>query len=110
VLLIAEWNTEKTIQTVFEPGFTTKKEAGIRIIFNKRIVEEYHRGSIKVSHSEIGKGTTMQISLKSILILTLFTSALFCKTSSPLLLFYLNRRLQKPRALPSDELILLKIV
>jgi hypothetical protein len=37
-----------------------KKEAGIR---NKRIVEEYHRGSIKVSHSEIG-GTTMQISLK----------------------------------------------
>jgi hypothetical protein len=40
---------------VFEPGFTTKKEAGIRIIFNKRIVEEYHRGSIKVSHSEIGK-------------------------------------------------------
>jgi hypothetical protein len=32
---------------VFEPGFTTKKEAGIRIIFNKRIVEEYHRGSIK---------------------------------------------------------------
>jgi hypothetical protein len=41
-----------------------KKEAGIRIIFNKRIVEEYHRGSIKVSHSEIGKGTTMQISLK----------------------------------------------
>jgi hypothetical protein len=41
-----------------------KKEAGIRIIFKKRIVEEYHRGSIKVSHSEIGKGTTMQISLK----------------------------------------------
>jgi hypothetical protein len=31
---------------------------------NKRIVEEYHKGSIKVSHSEIGKGTTMQISLK----------------------------------------------
>jgi hypothetical protein len=41
-----------------------KKRLGIRIIFKKRIVEEYHRGSIKVSHSEIGKGTTMQISLK----------------------------------------------
>jgi signal transduction histidine kinase len=64
VLLIAEWNTEKQFKRVFEPGFTTKKKRlGIRIIFNKRIVEEYHRGS-KVSHSEIGKGTTMQISLK----------------------------------------------
>jgi signal transduction histidine kinase len=61
VLLIAGWNTEETIQTVFEPGFTTKK-VGIRIIFNKKVVEEYHRGSIKVSHSEIG--TTMQISKK----------------------------------------------
>jgi hypothetical protein len=44
VLLIAEWNTEKTIQEGLEPGFTTKKKRlGIRIIFNKRIVEEYHR-------------------------------------------------------------------
>jgi len=30
----------------------------------KRIVEEYHKGKIKVSHSEIGKGTTMQVSFK----------------------------------------------
>jgi hypothetical protein len=30
-----------------------KKRLGIRIIFNKRIVEEY--GINKVSHSEIGK-------------------------------------------------------
>jgi sensor histidine kinase regulating citrate/malate metabolism len=47
---------KKQFKRVFEPGFTTKKKRlGIRIIFNKRIVEEYHRGSIKVSHSEIGK-------------------------------------------------------
>jgi hypothetical protein len=31
-----------------------KKRLGIRIIFNKK-GEEYHRGSIKVSHSEIEK-------------------------------------------------------
>jgi hypothetical protein len=40
-----------------------KKRLGIRIIFNKRIVEEYI-GSIKVSHSEIGKGTTTCKSVK----------------------------------------------
>jgi signal transduction histidine kinase len=52
---------------VFEPGFTTKKRGwGLGLSLTKRIVEEYHKGSIKVSHSEIGKGTTMQISLQKI--------------------------------------------
>jgi hypothetical protein len=27
----------------------------------KRIVEDYHKGKIRVLHSEIGKGTTMQM-------------------------------------------------
>ena len=50
---------------VFEPGFTTKKRGwGLGLSLTKRIVEEYHKGSIKVSRSEIGKGTTMQISYK----------------------------------------------
>lgn len=48
---------------VFEPGFTTKKRGwGLGLSLTKRIVEEYHKGKIKVAHSEIGKGTTMQIS------------------------------------------------
>lgn len=52
---------------VFDPGFTTKKRGwGLGLSLTKRIVEEYHKGSIKVSHSEIGKGTTMQISLQKI--------------------------------------------
>ena len=47
---------------VFEPGFTTKKRGwGLGLSLTKRIVEEYHKGKIRVSHSEIGKGTTMQI-------------------------------------------------
>ncbi|WP_348813170.1 sensor histidine kinase [Flavobacterium maritimum] len=52
-------------KTIFEPGFTTKKRGwGLGLSLTKRIVEEYHKGSIKVLNSEIGKGTTMQVSLK----------------------------------------------
>jgi hypothetical protein len=50
---------------VFEPGFTTKRRGwGLGLSLTKRIVEEYHKGKIKVLHSEIGKGTTIQILYK----------------------------------------------
>ncbi len=50
---------------VFEPGFTTKKRGwGLGLSLTKRIVEEYHKGKIKVLHSEIGKGTVMQAGFK----------------------------------------------
>jgi signal transduction histidine kinase len=49
---------------IFEPGFTTKKRGwGLGLSLTKRIVEEYHKGKIKVLHSEIGRGTTIQITL-----------------------------------------------
>lgn len=52
-------------KTIFEPGFTTKKRGwGLGLSLTKRIVEEYHSGKIKVLHSEIGKGTTIQIVIK----------------------------------------------
>ena len=52
-------------KTIFEPGFTTKKRGwGLGLSLTKRIVEEYHKGIIKVLNSEIGKGTTMQVSYK----------------------------------------------
>ena len=52
---------------VFEPGFTTKKRGwGLGLSLTKRIVQEYHKGRIKVAHSEIGKGTTMQMSFKKV--------------------------------------------
>lgn len=52
-------------QKIFEPGFTTKKRGwGLGLSLTKRIVEDYHKGRIKVVYSEIGKGTTIQISLK----------------------------------------------
>jgi signal transduction histidine kinase len=51
--------------TVFEPGYTTKKRGwGLGLSLTKRIIEEFHNGKIKVLHSEIDKGTTFQIALK----------------------------------------------
>jgi signal transduction histidine kinase len=48
---------------IFEPGFTTKKRGwGLGLSLTKRIVQEYHKGKIKVAHSEIGKGTAIQMS------------------------------------------------
>jgi two-component system, sporulation sensor kinase D len=52
---------------VFEPGFTTKKRGwGLGLSLTRRIVEEYHKGKIKVLSSEVGKGTIMQASYKTI--------------------------------------------
>jgi len=52
-------------QTIFSPGFTTKKRGwGLGLSLAKRIVEVYHNGKISVLKSEIGKGTTFLISLK----------------------------------------------
>ncbi len=48
---------------IFEPGFTTKKRGwGLGLSLTKRIVQEYHKGNIRVVSSEIGKGTTIQVS------------------------------------------------
>ena len=50
---------------VFNPGFTTKKRGwGLGLSLSKRIVEQYHRGSLSVLRSEAGKGTTFRIILK----------------------------------------------
>lgn len=58
---------KKQFKNVFEPGFTTKKRGwGLGLSLTKRIVEEYHKGTIKVLHSEMGKGTTMQVSFKKV--------------------------------------------
>jgi two-component system, sporulation sensor kinase D len=56
---------KKQFRQIFEPGFTTKRRGwGLGLSLTKRIVEEYHKGTIKVLHSEVGKGTTMQICFK----------------------------------------------
>lgn len=56
---------KKEFHRIFETGFTTKKRGwGLGLSLTKRIVEEYHKGTIKVLHSEIGKGSTMQITFR----------------------------------------------
>lgn len=51
---------------VFEPGYTTKSRGwGLGLSLAKRIIEDYHDGKIKVLESEIEKGSTIQISLKT---------------------------------------------
>jgi signal transduction histidine kinase len=47
---------------VFEPGFTTKSRGwGLGLALAKRIVEDIHGGTIRVLHSQPGKGTTFLI-------------------------------------------------
>lgn len=56
---------KKDFTRVFEPGFTTKKRGwGLGLSLTKRIVEEYHDGSVKVLSSEIGQGTCIQLTFK----------------------------------------------
>lgn len=56
---------KKNLQTVFKPGFTTKKRGwGLGLSLAKRIIEEYHKGKIWVKSSEVGKGTTFRIELR----------------------------------------------
>lgn len=52
--------------TVFQPGYTTRKRGwGLGLSLTKRILENYHNGQIFVKDSEIGKGTTFRIVLKN---------------------------------------------
>jgi two-component system, sporulation sensor kinase D len=52
--------------TVFQPGYTTRKRGwGLGLSLTKRIIENYHNGQISVRDSEAGKGTTFRIVLKN---------------------------------------------
>ncbi|RCH53795.1 sensor histidine kinase [Mucilaginibacter hurinus] len=52
--------------TVFQPGYTTRKRGwGLGLSLTKRMVENYHNGHIFVKDSELGKGTTFRIALKA---------------------------------------------
>ena len=52
-------------ETIFQPGYTTRQRGwGLGLSLTKRMVY-YHRGQIFVKESELGKGTTFRIVLKS---------------------------------------------
>ena len=58
---------KKDLNSVFTPGFTTKKRGwGLGLSLARRIVEEYHKGRIFVKQSELGKGTTFCIEMQKV--------------------------------------------
>lgn len=49
---------------VFKTGFTTKKRGwGIGLSLSKRIMEQYHKGSLQITWSEPGKGTIFTVTI-----------------------------------------------
>lgn len=57
--------TKYQAQNAFKPGYSTKKRGwGLGLSLAKRVVQEYHDGDIKISQTEVGKGTTFRILIK----------------------------------------------
>jgi two-component system, sporulation sensor kinase D len=53
--------------TVFQPGYTTRQRGwGLGLSLTKRMIQNYHNGQIFVKDSELGKGTTFRIVLKTV--------------------------------------------
>lgn len=58
--------SKSKFETIFEPGYTTKNRGwGLGLSLCKRIIESYHHGKIFVLSSEVNKGSTFRITLKS---------------------------------------------
>ncbi len=54
--------SRKYFDTIFRPGYTTKKRGwGLGLTLARRIIEEYHGGRIYVARSAPGAGTTFRI-------------------------------------------------
>jgi two-component sensor histidine kinase len=57
--------TKQQARNAFKPGYSTKKRGwGLGLSLARRVVHEYHNGDIKISQTEIGKGTTFRITIK----------------------------------------------
>ncbi len=58
--------TNYQASNAFKAGYSTKKRGwGLGLSLAKRVIKEYHRGDIKIAHSEVGKGTTFRITMRN---------------------------------------------
>ncbi len=57
--------TSRQAANAFKPGFSTKKRGwGLGLSLAKRVINEYHKGDIKIAQTDVGKGSTFRIVLK----------------------------------------------
>ncbi|WP_228463841.1 HAMP domain-containing sensor histidine kinase [Chryseobacterium bernardetii] len=57
--------TNQQARNAFKPGYSTKKRGwGLGLSLAQRVIHEYHDGDIKISQTEVGKGTTFRITIK----------------------------------------------
>ncbi|WP_322927524.1 HAMP domain-containing sensor histidine kinase [Chryseobacterium sp. MHB01] len=57
--------TKQQALNAFKPGYSTKKRGwGLGLSLARRVVQEYHKGDIKIAQTEVGKGTTFRITVK----------------------------------------------
>lgn len=57
--------TKYQANNAFKPGYSTKKRGwGLGLSLAKRVVREYHNGDIRISQTEVGKGSTFRILIR----------------------------------------------
>ena len=57
--------TKQQARNAFKPGYSTKKRGwGLGLSLARRVIHEYHNGDIKISQTEVGKGSTFRITIK----------------------------------------------
>lgn len=55
---------KRLVNRIFQPGFTTKKRGwGLGLSLCRRIIEDYHQGSIQIRSTSINEGTRFEIVL-----------------------------------------------
>lgn len=57
--------TKQQARNAFNPGYSTKKRGwGLGLSLARRVIHEYHNGDIKISQTEVGKGSTFRITIR----------------------------------------------
>ena len=55
---------KRLVKRIFQPGFTTKKRGwGLGLSLCRRIIEDYHQGSIQIHYTSKNEGTHFEIVL-----------------------------------------------